>query len=87
MNMYLDHLVDGITSPGDDNNYGSAAMYDVLCLQALSQRVHYGKFVAEVKFQEQRDLYTRLILEQDAEGIMTTLTDAAVEKKVTANCR
>ena len=82
MDMYLGHLLAGITSPGDDNNYGSAAMYDVLCLQALSQRVHYGKFVAEVKFREQRALYTRLILDQDARGIMDTLTDLAVEKKV-----
>ena len=33
MAMYLEHLLPGITQPGDDNNHGSAAMYDVLCLQ------------------------------------------------------
>lgn len=33
MALYLDHLVPGITQPGDDNNYGSAAVYDVLALQ------------------------------------------------------
>jgi chorismate mutase len=36
--------------PGDDFNHRSAATLDVLCLQALSKRVHYGKFVAEAKF-------------------------------------
>lgn len=33
MNMYLRHLLPGITGGGDDGNYGSAACYDVLCLQ------------------------------------------------------
>jgi hypothetical protein len=39
-----------IAAPGDDGNYGSAATLDVLALQALSKRIHYGKFVAEAKF-------------------------------------
>lgn len=39
-----------ITEEGDDGNYGSAATLDVLALQALSSRIHYGKFVAEAKF-------------------------------------
>lgn len=50
MDLYLQRLLPGITEPGDDNNYGSSAMGDVLCLQALSKRIHYGKFVAEAKF-------------------------------------
>ncbi|KAI6129995.1 chorismate mutase [Pisolithus thermaeus] len=36
----------------DDSNYGSAATIDVEILQAISKRVHYGKFVAESKFRE-----------------------------------
>jgi hypothetical protein len=39
-----------IAEDGDDGNYGSAATLDVLVLQALSSRIHYGKFVAEAKF-------------------------------------
>lgn len=87
MHVYLHQLLDAITAPGDDSNYGSAAMYDVLCLQALSQRIHYGKFVAEAKFRAQKDKYTLLILDQDAEGIMTALTDKAVEKRVLERVR
>lgn len=33
MDMYLRHLLPGITGGGDDGNYGSSACYDVLCLQ------------------------------------------------------
>ena len=82
LGMYLDHLLPGITAPGNDNNYGSAAMYDVLCLQALSKRIHCGKFVAEAKFRAERGKYSRLIKAQDAEGIMGTLTNREVELQV-----
>ena len=34
MSLYLDNILPTITQPGDDRNYGSAAMYDALCLQA-----------------------------------------------------
>lgn len=80
--MYLEHLMLEIAQPGDDGNYGSAAMYDVMILQALSKRIHYGKFVAEAKFQGQREQYTALIRSNDAAGIMDLLTDRAVELKV-----
>lgn len=33
LKLYLEHLLPEITSPGDDGNYGSAAMYDVMILQ------------------------------------------------------
>jgi hypothetical protein len=33
---------------GDDGNYGSSAVCDTECLQALSKRIHFGKFIAEV---------------------------------------
>jgi len=33
MQLYTDHLLPGIAAPGDDNNYGSSAMYDGLVLQ------------------------------------------------------
>lgn len=50
--------------------------------QALSKRVHYGKFVAEAKFLASREEYGRLIRQRDAEGIMRLLTNEAVEKEV-----
>eukprot|EP00200_Dunaliella_tertiolecta_P004138 CAMPEP_0202338072 /NCGR_PEP_ID=MMETSP1126-20121109/496_1 /ASSEMBLY_ACC=CAM_ASM_000457 /TAXON_ID=3047 /ORGANISM="Dunaliella tertiolecta, Strain CCMP1320" /LENGTH=284 /DNA_ID=CAMNT_0048928381 /DNA_START=331 /DNA_END=1185 /DNA_ORIENTATION=- len=87
MHVYLSEVLPGITTPGDDSNYGSAGVLDVLCLQALSKRIHYGKFVAEAKFRSQTEEYTRLIRAQDADGIMALLTDKAVEKKVVDRVR
>lgn len=51
-------------------------------LQALSKRVHYGKFVAEAKFLEQREKYTQLIKRGDSDAIMDLLTNKGVEKQV-----
>jgi len=82
LEMYIEHLLPEIADPGDDKNYGSAAMYDVMILQALSRRVHYGKFVAEAKFRSQTDEYRALINAQNTDGIMQLLTDREVELKV-----
>lgn len=87
MQLYVDHLLPGIAAAGDDNNYGSSAMYDGLALQALSKRVHYGKFVAEAKFLDHREEYSELIRRQDSDAIMDLLTNKAVEKQVIARVR
>ena len=63
-------------------NYGSAAVCDVMCLQALSRRIHFGKFVAESKFQQEPERFVKLIREGDREGIDAAITNAKVEKKV-----
>ncbi|CAG8521016.1 3766_t:CDS:2 [Funneliformis caledonium] len=66
---------------GDDQNYGSAATRDVECLQALSQRIHYGKFVAEAKFRdpETEDKYIEFIKNRDVKALETLLTNKKVE--------
>ncbi|GAQ82935.1 chorismate mutase [Klebsormidium nitens] len=80
--MYFEDLLPKIASAGDDGNYGSTACSDVLCLQALSARIHYGKFVAEAKFRQQPDLYIPLIEAQDKQGLVDLLTFPAQEQKV-----
>ena len=52
------------------------------CQQALSKRIHYGKFVAEAKFLARTEEYSRLIRSGDVEGIMRLLTDSRVEALV-----
>lgn len=49
-------------------------------LQALSKRMHFGKFIAEAKFQAETARYSELILANDAAGIMDALTNLAVEE-------
>ena len=68
-------------------NYGSAAVCDVNCLQALSRRIHFGKFVAESKFQKETARFVQLIEAKDREGIGEAITDAKVEKKVLERLR
>lgn len=52
--------------------------------QALSKRIHFGKYVAEAKFRAQTDKYSALIRAQDSDGLMALLTDLAVEERVVA---
>ena len=68
-------------------NYGSAGTCDVACLQALSRRVHFGKFVAEAKFQTETERFTDLILKEDREGIAVAITNSLVEQKVLERLR
>jgi len=84
---YLEELLPGIAAEGDDANYGSAAMHDVLLLQALSKRIHYGKFVADAKFRADTARYSDLITTKDAAGIMEALTDIKVEDQVVERVR
>jgi len=87
MEAYLGAVLPAVAAPGDDANYGSAAMLDVLCLQALSKRIHYGKWVAEAKFRAAPDAYSSLIRARDAAALMALLTDEAVERKVAQRVR
>ncbi|GAB2285948.1 Chorismate mutase [Dionaea muscipula] len=49
---------------------------------ALSRRIHYGRFVAEVKFLDAPGEYVPLIRAKDKDGIMKLLTDEKVENMV-----
>lgn len=68
-------------------NYGSSATCDVNCLQALSRRIHFGKFVAESKFQKETEKFVKLIKAGDRVGIDEAITDAKVEQKVLERLR
>ena len=68
-------------------NYGSAANCDVMCLQSLSRRIHFGKFVAESKFLQETDRFVQLIKAEDRNGIDEAITNAKVEKKVLERLR
>lgn len=63
-------------------NYGSTATCDIACLQALSRRIHFGKFVAESKFRSDPEKYTKLIKAEDREGIAAAITNKAVEQQI-----
>ncbi|XP_057754056.1 chorismate mutase 1, chloroplastic-like [Arachis stenosperma] len=80
--MYFRDLIPRLVKEGNDGNYGSTSVCDTLCLQALSKRIHYGKFVAEAKFQASPDAYKDAIKAQDKDRLMEMLTYTEVEEVI-----
>ncbi|CAH9088821.1 unnamed protein product [Cuscuta epithymum] len=80
--MYFKNILPRLVKKGDDGNCGSTAVCDTLCLQALSKRIHYGKFVAEAKYQELREVYNAAIKAQDRNKLMELLTYPTVEETI-----
>ncbi|XP_022775770.1 chorismate mutase 3, chloroplastic [Durio zibethinus] len=81
-NMYFGELLPRLVEAGDDGNCGSTAVCDTMCLQALSKRIHYGKFVAEAKFRESPAAYEDAIRAKDRSRLMELLTYETVETAV-----
>ncbi|KAK5771180.1 chorismate mutase 1, chloroplastic isoform X1 [Gossypium arboreum] len=75
-------LLPRLVKAGDDGNCGSTAVCDTMCLQALSKRIHYGKFVAEAKFRESPKTYEDAIRAKDRSRLMELLTYETVETAV-----
>lgn len=68
---------------GDDGQWGSSVEHDVICLQALARRIHFGGlYVAESKFLENPQKYSVLIRERNEAGLEEALTRPEVEMKV-----
>ncbi|CAL0333069.1 unnamed protein product [Lupinus luteus] len=80
--FYIHELLPLFVASGDDGNYAQTAASDLSLLQAISRRIHYGKFVAEVKFRESPQDYEPLIRAKDREGLMKLLTFESVEEMV-----
>ncbi|KAF5745443.1 chorismate mutase 3 chloroplastic [Tripterygium wilfordii] len=81
-NMYFRDLLPRLVRAGDDGNYGSTAVCDSICVQSLSKRIHYGKFVAEAKFRESPAVYEPAIKAQDRDQLMRLVTYENVETDV-----
>ncbi|KAF2395615.1 chorismate mutase [Trichodelitschia bisporula] len=89
---YIEDILPAVCAARQDRgesreNYGSAATCDVPCLQALSRRIHFGKFVAESKFQTETERFVALIKAEDRKGIDEAITNAKVEKMVLERLR
>lgn len=80
LKIYINLIIPLICKEGDDNNYGSSVVCDINVLQALSKRIHYGKFVAEVKYLSEKDIYDNLIRKGDKNKIMEKITNKETEE-------
>lgn len=81
---YVEYAVPKLAAGPNEQpeNYGSCALADVTALQALSRRIHFGKFVAEAKFRDEREKLTELIINRDTAGIEAVICKPAVEEQV-----
>ena len=82
LERYVKQVIPMVCKEGDDEQHGSSVLADVAVLQALSKRIHYGKFVAESKFRADPEGYQRLVDQDDVDGVMKLLTNSLVEEKV-----
>ncbi|KAM0942690.1 putative chorismate mutase [Dioscorea sansibarensis] len=80
--IYFKNLLPLFASEGDDGDYASAAAADLVCLQVLSRRIHYGRQVAEVKFRDAPQDYIPAIQAKDRDTLMKLLTFESVEEMV-----
>lgn len=68
---------------GDDGHYGSSVEHDVLAIQALARRVHYGAlYVAESKYRAEPAAFDRLVDERDERAIIERITRPEVEERI-----
>ncbi|CAM9172075.1 unnamed protein product [Choristocarpus tenellus] len=82
LSRYISEVVPMICEEGDDEQHGSSVICDINALQALSRRVHLGKFVAESKYQEDKETYHSLCRAGDISGVNDLLTNKVVEERV-----
>ncbi|KAF0900220.1 hypothetical protein E2562_028701 [Oryza meyeriana var. granulata] len=80
--MYFNQLLPFLANNGDDGNYAVTVSSDLVCLQTLSRRINYGRYVAEVKFIGDQQNYTTLIRNKDKDALMKLLTSEAQEDVV-----
>jgi len=80
LDSYRETILPKICHNGDDGHYGSSCVLDMNLLTALSRRIHYGRFVAEVKYKQDPIPYIEAY--PDGEKIGDLITVAKVEKQV-----
>jgi len=82
MRWYVEKIIDRLCIEGDDEQHGSSVLCDIAAMQALSRRVHYGKFVAESKFVKDPEIYTEHLKQGNVIAVIELLTNVEVERKV-----
>mmetsp|Transcript_37530 Transcript_37530/g.86639 ORF Transcript_37530/g.86639 Transcript_37530/m.86639 type:complete len:295 (-) Transcript_37530:98-982(-) len=81
LGIYRSKMLPKLCQEGDCGNHGSTALQDMHCVQLMATRIYYGLFVAESKYQTNRELVTEMIKARDRQGLMDFITNAEVEAK------
>lgn len=79
---YLEYLTE-LCRPGDDGQYGSSVEHDVLAIQAIARRVHFGiLYVAEAKYRDDRESFDAMLDAGDTNGVLRLITRQEVEDRI-----
>jgi chorismate mutase len=73
LRWYVEKIVGQLCNSGDDEQHGSTVLCDINALQALSRRVHLGKFVAESKYLVSPEEYSSMVQNGDVVGILKVM--------------
>jgi len=77
------NLIPCICLEGDDGQYGSSVEHDVMALQAIARRIHFGAlYVAESKYQSDKTKYRTIVEAKDRAGLLVALTRIEVEESI-----
>lgn len=69
--------------PDDDGQYGSSVEHDVLAIQAIARRVHFGAlYVAESKYRSDPATFDMLVSAGDREAVVERITREEVEQRI-----
>ena len=73
---------------GDDGQYGSSVEHDVMAIQALGRRIHFGAlYVAESKYRSMPGEYQKAIDSGDRDVLVQLLTRPEVEARILGRVR
>jgi chorismate mutase len=79
---YLEYLTE-LCAPGDDGQYGSSVEHDVLAIQAIARRVHFGiLYVAECKYKDSPEQFDELLQAGNAETVLDRITRPEIERRI-----
>ena len=76
---YFKKVLPKITKPGSDDNLVSVVTADINLLQVISRRIHLGKLVAQIKYNEEPKWYRQSHTELE---ITEKLTNKEVEETI-----
>eukprot|EP01135_Chromosphaera_perkinsii_P002012 Nk52_evm59s215 gene=Nk52_evmTU59s215 len=82
LQRYIDLLPGLCTEHREDGDYLESCVRDVIVLQAISRRVHFGCFFIEIKYKEDKNGYDKLVSRKDTDGIIKKLRDPEQENRI-----
>ncbi|XP_014498638.1 chorismate mutase 2 isoform X2 [Vigna radiata var. radiata] len=80
--LYFNELLPKFVKCGDDGNYAQTAFADLTLLQAISKRIHYGKFFAEIRFRRIHTIIEPYIRAKNRRELMRMATIDRIENMV-----